>query len=722
MNRIQEAFAYFASKTGVRYFTWNGCVEVGAEFMAVYVGGMLIGRFSPDDIYMRNIILLGLDQDAHIHKGRLASAFGITDEYLRVLRNRVKTEGYESLPKKGPGGSEPKLSKNQRDKIENMFESGVSAVEAFRQVGKKGKVSYQTVWRMKSEWEKRQGMSRSEAASSTEEPRQLELSKIQKEREAVEAVTNSEAGTEEDFEDGEKIAGTPLRSGKMVQHVGGLMLVALVYSYGLHDAAIKGWEESQKWVERLRTAIDAVILALGIGQRCVEGVRRLETKSAPILLRTNHMPSESWVRRVIKRYADDMGGAKMHLRMTGVYLERARETEEGPAVFYVDNHMRPYTGKYTLRKGWRMQDKRVKPGATDYYVHDEDGRPVFRVDVPMHDALTDWLSPIMNLLRGGLGEEERILMAFDRGGAFPEQMAKLRDDGFEFVTYERKPYPLLSRTAFTESVTVDGEEILVHEERLKNLGKGRGRVRRISLLMSDGHQVNLLAVSEERAARLIEVMLGRWVQENGFKHGNERWGINQLDRRKVLSYTPDTIIPNPARHRLERALKLAREQEGRIRRELARIENNDSRKERFEEELKQSLELQAELEAQRPSLPKHARLEDTELSGELVHHESHYKTVLDTVRIACANAESELAIELSPHIAKGREAKKALANLFASPGDIRVNRKSISIMLRPTGRKDERKAFQKLCETVTTWNLILPGDPDHRSIRFVSQL
>jgi hypothetical protein len=28
-------------------------------------------------------------------------------------------------------------------------------------------------------------------------------------------------------------------------------------------------------------------------------------------------------------------------------------------------------------------------------------------------------------------------------------------------------------------------------------------------------------------------MRGRWRQENGFKHGVERWGINQLDRRST---------------------------------------------------------------------------------------------------------------------------------------------------------------------------------------------
>jgi hypothetical protein len=710
-----------STKSNVRWFSINSCVVYNENSMSVIVGANLVGVIGRKDTLARNLLLVGLAQESKIKKGVLAKAFMISEERLRKICRAVDMNGLSGIPSKVWGGRVPKIDGDVLKKTYTFFDKGLNANQAFMKAGEELGLSYRSFCRIQEEWKQAQAAS----AETMEEESQLTLPMIEQ---GKAAETRTSESAEEIFSDAddsssdEEEVSDPIRSGKMVQHAGGLMLAALVYSYGLHEAAQKGWEQGRQWMERLRMAIDAVILAFGIGQRCVEGVRRLETKTAPILLRTNHMPSESWVRRVIKRYVDDMGAAKLHLRMTGVYLERSRYGEEDPAVFYMDNHMRPYTGKFTLRKGWRMQDKRVKPGATDYYVHDEDGRPVFRVDVPMHDSLTDWLSPIMEVLRGGLGKDQRILVAFDRAGSFPEQMAALRDEGFGFVTYERKPYPLLPRTAFDESVKVDGEEILVHEERMKNLGKGRGRVRRIALLMPDGHQVNLLAVSEEKAARLIEVMLGRWVQENGFKHGNERWGINQLDRRKVIEYAPNTVIPNPARRRLENALKLLREQEGRLRRELARLHKKGSRREKLEEELKQSLEQQAELEAQRPNFPKHAPLEKTELAGELVHHESHCKTFLDTVRIACANAESDLAVELAPHLVKPREAKKSLANLFASPGDIRVNRKSISITLHPTGRKDERKAFQTLCEIVTDWNLILPDDPDRRPIRFISQL
>ena len=539
-----------------------------------------------------------------------------------------------------------------------------------------------------------------------------------------EAAVMPSSGPDEAFSDDEHVAPSQLRNGKMVQHAGGLLLVALIASFGLYEASLKGWEASNRWRDRLRMAIDAVILALGIGQRCVEGVRRLETSTAPILLRCNRAPSESWVRRIIKRYVDGTGMAsKLHLRMTGVYLESAHSTGDVPAVFYVDNHMRPYTGKFTLRKGWRMQDKRVVPGVTDYYVHDEDGRPVCRVEAPGHDALTDFLTPFSKLLRAGLEKGQRILLAFDRAGAFPEQMAELRNENVEFVTYERRPYPLLPKSAFTEELKLDnGEVVWIHEKCLKNLGKGRGRVRRISILTEDGNQVNALAISKEPTWRLVEIITGRWVQENGFKHGKERWGINQLDRRKRIPFEPGTIIPNPARRRLEFSIRVSQEREGKLRNKLARMKKNSEKRVELLAKLKEQLEIQANLIEKRPEFPTHAPVEETELADGLTYHDPHYKTVIDTIRIACLNAEARLADELSQHLRKPREAKKLLASIFSSPGEIRVGKKSVTINLEIAARKDERKALAQLFDTVNTWKLSLPGDTEQRPLRFKSQI
>jgi len=378
--------------------------------------------------------------------------------------------------------------------------------------------------------------------------------------------------------------------------------------------------------------------------------------------------------------------------------------------------LRPYTGKHVIRKGWRMQDKRVRPGTTDYYVHDERGRPVLRVDVPSHDSLPEHLFSIADMLRAGLGEPTRILLAFDRAGAYPETMSQLRDRDLEFVTYERRPFPLLPASAFQDTMQFDGETFGLCDGRI-NLGRGRGRVRRIAIRTPDERQINLVACSEQPGERLVAVMFHRWRQENGFKHGVERWGINQLDGRRVAPYPPDTVVPNPARRRLDHALRLACVREGLARCELARLADQDPRRQRWARDMEQAIAEQNELLALRPTLPHHAELAKTELAGKLVHHVGLYKTLLDALRIACANAEADLAYTLGPELDNPAEAKKTLANLLVAPGRVRVCSSSISVALAPAASAVERDAFGVLLHHVNRDHLTLPADPARRPLR-----
>src|SRR5260370_3918634 len=498
--------------------------------------------------------------------------------------------------------------------------------------------------------------------------------------------------------------------------LGTWLLVARPARLGLprHAEAVRG---ERVEASALRVALDAVTMALAIGQKCVEGVRRLATPSAPSLLCVGHAPSASWCRRVLGKLAMGLGGARMHWEMAKETIAQAHDEGER-VVFYVDNHLRPYTGKQVVRRGWRMQSKRVLPGTSDYYVHDEDGRAVMRVAVPSHGSLTEWLPRIARLLREAVGKRTRILFAFDRAGAFPEHIAELRDGGFELVTYERRPFNMLPATEFTRTIRDGDDEIGVADHRI-NLGRGRGRVRRIALRVDGGRQVNLLAVSDLDAAVLYRIPPHRWAnQENVFKHGVARWGQNQLDGRTVEPYSPDTIIPNPARRRLDRALRIARVLEGDALRELARLDEDAPQRARWDRQLADALDKQRELEALRPVTPKHAPLADTELADTLVKHPDEYKMVLDTIRMACANAETDLASILAPHLAIPAEAKRALANIFAAPGSVHVGELCITVALQTAGTKSELRAFDAFFGRCNRLRLTLPGDPLRRRLRF----
>jgi len=736
--------------TATRWFSSIGGVVYAGDQVRAYVGDTLVGQFRCDEVVERDLLLSTLAQDPRVHLGHLAKAFDISSEMLRRIRRTRTEEGVAALVVRGRCGAPLRLNAQQRSRIERRFESGASIDEVAVTQGKKG-VSRATIGRVHKAWKLRTTASVAPAQVAPNQELTLattpELPAVQEHANSspVDAVLSLDETTADEASDhgvaaaasaanveaagspeesqgrGDRLSATEVESCVAMQHAGTWLLIAMVTRLGLHEAA-ESSREGRVVCSALRLALDACIAALALGEKCVEGVRRLATPSAGALLRADHAPAATWVRRVLGAFSAQAGGASFHLRMLGNYLHAQEHNDDAPDVFYVDNHLRAYTGKEVIRRGWRMQDKRVKPGCTDFYVHDVEGNPVYRYSSPEHASLTEHLTPVARLLRMALGVERKILLAFDRGGSFPTAMAELRDEGFDFVTYERKPYALLASTDFTRTIILDEETYGICERRRRNLRAERGRVRRIAVRTPEGRQINVLAVSEQSAEWLVQHMFGRWVQENAFKHGVERWGINQLDGRTTEDCSPDAIIPNPANRRLTNARRIACIREGDARRELARLENGDPKRAKWESQLKEAMKEQEEIEARLPAAPPHARLADTELAGKLVAHTAEYKVTIDTVRIACTNAEADLAEVLAKHMSKHGEAKRALRNLFMAPGRVRVNERSITVELMPAGTRSELDAFQRLFATVNTWQLKLPGDDKGRRLVFRAQL
>jgi len=704
------------------WFDARSCVVVEDGTRRVFVGGRLLGSFGPTESTERNILLIAVSEEPKAHFGHIARAFGVSSETIRLLRRLAEREGLEAVTARKRGGSVGKgLSARDQKRLVASFEQGGTVQGTWEQVGRK--MSRATVGRMKKAWDARERPAIEETAAVAPAQTSLDTMSTTGERsDAPAKVEMSDANAPPTEAEGtfQSLHARPVRSAQGVQHVGTWLLLAMLHRLGLY-AAVHELCADEEMQGRIRIALDAFACALAIGERCVEGVRRLMTTSGHPLVRADRVPSATWVRRVFGLFACDQRAARLHLAMAHRYVQQAHEeTERDVVVFYVDNHLRPYTGKATIRKGWRMQDKRARPGITDVYVHDEAGNPVLRLSDVANGSLTAWLSSVAKLLRDMVGAEPRIVLAFDRGGAFPDQLVALREEGFELVTYERKPYALLASTAFDVSFT-HGEEKLEASDGRTNLGGGKGRVRRIALRGADGRQVNLRAVGTLPVPELYAILRGRWVQENGFHHEVRRWGINQLDGRSLESYDPDAVIPNPARRRLDRNIRLAKVTAGLARNELAALAKGDPRRGRWEATLSRATDRATELLALRPTTPTHAPLRETELADKLVCHPGEYKMALDSVRIACANVESDLAATLAEAMVLPKEAKKVLANVFKAPGHVVAGKSVINVRLDPAANTSERDAITALLAHCNRLKLTLPGDVAQRPLRFQAQ-
>jgi len=428
----------------LRRFSKDGVVIVRGTTASVFVGGTLIGEYDEvdDDRGPRNVLIVTLAKTGEFFLERLAKAFDLTSSYVLRLRRKEERSGLRAVL--GPRqGKVTKVTPEVRTAWFSMFDEGRTAKDAHRAQPKKDRRAYSTVWEIWSQWRRERAGRATEDATTPDVPAaplddQLPLWSG--------TETADEPSSEPPPEESDPIVpmtAQPVRGGKNVQHVGCWLLLAIAGEFGLYEEAQTAFVGRHP--DGLRIALDAVICALAIRQQVVEGVRRLATPSGATLLRAERVPTASGVRKLLYRLIEQTdGGVALERQMTERLLRDARQTD-GPAVFYVDNHLRPYTGKQVVRKGWRMQDRRVLPGTSDYYVHDEDGIPVFRIAVPSHDSLKAWLPSVASRLRTALGDEEQIVLAFDRAGAHAEILAALRDTRFDFVTYERARIPSCRR-------------------------------------------------------------------------------------------------------------------------------------------------------------------------------------------------------------------------------------------------------------------------------------
>jgi hypothetical protein len=147
----------------------------------------------------------------------------------------------------------------------------------------------------------------------------------------------------------------------------------------------------------------------------------------------------------------------------------------------------------------------------------------------------------------------------------------------------------------------------------------------------------------------------------------------------------------------------------------------DPRGGRWDAILGRAADRERDLLALRPTTPTHAPLRETELADKLVRHPGEYKMALDSVRIACTNAESDLAATLAEAMVLPAEAKKLLANVLRAPGHVVAGQSVITVRLAPAANRTEREAIALLLARCNRQKLTLPGDPARRPLRFQSQ-
>ena len=607
----------------------------------------------------------------------MARAFRMSSERLRQLRRKMEEGGLAALTVPAKNGRPAKVTPKIRAKLEAMFESGLTIVQAhkkMRGLGKSTVGAVHTAWNAKKKAQQEQ---------TSPDATQVTLPGIK--RMAPPPPREPEAVVEE-----------PVRGGAFVQHAGSWLMLGDAPRAGPvrgGDACVRGAGRAGGAARgvrcgRRRAHARAVV-------RRGRATRGDAVGSAAASCRT--CPSPRTVRAIMRELSDELGAVKLHVGMLARYLADDGPTRIGrllrrqpPASVHRQARRASrlaHAGQ--ARSAWKhrlLRARRARPPAVSHR------RAVARLAHPVAAADRQAAAP-----------RDRSPRA--RAARVRPRRRIPRSDG---PAARRAVRGRHLRAATVPAAARDR----LHPDPSRRPGRRRA-VHRVAHQPRRGTWTTCDASpSAKPTVARSTCSPSRSCPQSGSSRscagaGARRTasstassdGASTSSTGEAPSRTPpDTIVPNPARRRLDRDLRAAAIREGDARRLLAMLGDGDRRRGRVERDLAEAMTAQRDLEALRRSTPKRAPLRDTELAGKLVRHDGRVKMVLDSVRIACANVESELASELAPHLSKPREAKKTLANLFAAPGRIRVGLRTIAVDLAPAAKPIERIAFASIAQ------------------------
>jgi len=363
-------------------------------------------------------------------------------------------------------------------------------------------------------------------------------------------------------------AGPRIAEGVFASRYAGAMLLHAFASRADAAAVLSAAAGGGKAEDGGRRFADVALLAVtsicsALGAATIEQVKHLTAACAGPLAGLAVLPDLRTLRPRLAALADATDPARLQAMFAAAMLA-AEPCASG--VCYVDDHFVPYTGAKPVGKGWNNKRGRAEKGRADTHVTAHDGRAVcFVTGEP--SGLTVTLPPALAELKKAAGPGAKIMLGFDRGGAYPQVFRHCRGQDVHWVTYRRAPLAVPAGLPVITTITVGGKERQVAWAEESVQLKDYGAARQITLF-EHGKAALQILTSDTTAcpAEILSWLKSRWREENFLKYASANYGIDAICDYIAAIDASTKIIDNPARKRAvaavrkaERALTAARE-------------------------------------------------------------------------------------------------------------------------------------------------------------------
>jgi len=702
----------------------------------VLSGRWVLFRFAVEDTGMRRLALVALTEAGHAVK-TVAQVFGVHPNYLSTLRKTAREQGSNGLVK--AMGRPVKLSPAQLRQAQRWAGQGVTGQEIARRL----QVSDTMISRLVGGRRRMPEPVQDElpdtdldidpepvvAEPVVAEPVVAEHELSEQPESVVPEPADAPAGPVV-AEGEDRLAGPVVGSVRLGQatvdsrYAGAMLLHAFFDRVGVHGvfASLTGAgpvsARSRCFDDVALLTATAVAFALGVGS--VEATKHLIRDQVGPLAGLNRLPEL----RTLRPRLGELAEACDPLRLQAD-LATAMIAAEAPllGLYFVDDHFVPYEGAKPVGKGYNTKRRHAQKGLADTLVTDYHGRAVCFISGPP-SGLTKTLPAALAELRTVTGGA-KIMLGFDRGGAYPQVFTHCREHGVDWITYRRGG--LAATTAAPRRywrVDTAGrvEYVMLADEMLTINDYGPAR----QLTLYENNQPVLQVLTSDLgapAAALLAWLRCRWRIENVFKYLTAHHGIDWLCHYGA-DIAPDTaLIDNPARKTARTALTRAETTLTDAQRAFAELLHSDlpvaatnaaipAAEEKIDKARRALSRARDTLKTIPAKIP--ANQHDPNATRAILR--TQRRSLQMVLRLLAFNAEQWLADRLNAYLADNDEYRATLRHLLHLGGQITYTTKTITVTLdTPTTPKITR-ALRLLLDELNTTPPHIPGD--HRPITY----
>jgi len=529
----------------------------------ITAGPVVLFEYAAGDVVMRNIALAALRQLGF--RGRVVAAvLGLSEAYVATLHSAAKRDGSAALIRQDRRGTPGKVTAAQWEQASAWRDQGVSDAEIGRRLG----VAHTTVSRALGP--------RGQAPARDGEPGWAPAEPLFTEPGAgpgAEPEPEAEAEHEPEIEPGAGAGGLPPggglpawplpAGGVLASRYAGAMLLHAFFARTDAGSALPASGERRPADVAL---LSAVSMCFALGADTVEQFKHLAAADAGPLAGLAVLPGLRTLRSHLARIADGADPVAVQAMFAAAMLTADPVTS---GVYYVDDHFVPYTGAKPVAKGWNNKRGRAERGRADTHVTAHDGRAVcFVTGEPSGLSVT--LPKALAELRKAAGPGARIMLGFDRGGAYPQVFAHCRSQDVHWATYRRAPLAVPVMLPVITAITYGGRtrQIAWAEETVQV--KDYGQARQITLFEHGRAALQILTSDFDACpADILSWLKSRWREENFLKYASQNYGIDKICDYLASIETNTKIADNPARKAATAAVREAEKALAGAERELA---------------------------------------------------------------------------------------------------------------------------------------------------------